>query len=53
MTLYLNTNGSNYGWSVTQRYPVTLYMGGTLYVGSVMQILRAIIGSFTITAHYY
>ncbi len=54
MTLYLNTNGSNYGWSVTQRYPVTLYMGGTLYVGSVTANPPGnYSGSFTITAHYY
>lgn len=53
MTLYLNTNGSNSGWSVTQRSPVTLYMGGTLNVGSVSTNPPGdYSGSFSITAHY-
>lgn len=54
MTLYLNTDGSNSGWSVSQKNPVTLYMGGTLYVGSVTANPPGnYSGSFTITANYY
>ncbi|MPM77365.1 hypothetical protein SDC9_124368 [bioreactor metagenome] len=54
ITLYLNTDGSNDGWSVSQRYPVTLYMGGTINVGSVTANPPGnYSGSFTITAHYY
>jgi len=53
MTLYLNTNGSDAGWSVTQSRSVTLLMGGTLYVGSVTANPPGnYSGSFTITADY-
>lgn len=54
MTLYLNTNGSNDGWSVTQKSSVTLHMGGTLNVGSVTANPPGnYSGSFRITANYY
>jgi len=54
MTLYLNTDGSNSGWSVSQRNSVTLLMGGTLHVGSVTANPPGnYSGSFLITAHYY
>ena len=54
MRLNLNTNGYNSGWLITRQSPTTLYMGGTLYVGSVSaNPPGSYTGSFSITLHYY
>lgn len=54
LRLYLNTNGYNSGWWISRQNPVTLYMGGTLYVGSISENPPgSYTGSFSITLHYF
>lgn len=53
LRLNLNTNGYNSGWWIARQTPVTLHMGGTLYVGSVSaNPPGSYTGSFSIKLHY-
>ncbi|AGY54762.1 hypothetical protein BRDCF_p2135 [Bacteroidales bacterium CF] len=53
LRLNLNTNGYNSGWWIARQTPVTLHMGGTLYVGSVSaNPPGSYTGSFYIILHY-
>ena len=53
LTLNLDTDGLDEGFSVSRNHPVTWYMGGTLTVRSIsLNPAGTYSGSFSITAHY-